>query len=728
MQKIFSFLLAFLWCVVPLHATEEVTGSLVSEVVSVQPGSDFWLLIHLSMQPGTYINWKNPGDVGAAPTFEWSLPEGFEAQEIFWQTPSRIEMGTKTLFGYKDECFFLVDMRAPWGLNAGMEIPLAVTINYTLAQEVCKTATLSLNLKLQADEIAAIDRANEGVFARARSLLPQESASVIVRPQNGELEIESPEKDREFSKIESVKFFPNETKVFETNFAPKWKSANGGKTLVIDRPSHEGREVAGVVVVSFSPEAKKEAFAFDLALFSHKAEQAKTPFFSEVKTGFTALFEKVKDFIRSPLGTLIVFSFLGGLILNVMPCVLPIVSMKVFQLMNLVGQGRAVILKHALSFSFGIVVSFWLLALASFQLQYLGKVVGWGFQLQEPLFVSFLIIVLFILSLCLFGFFEIGTKFASFAGELESKVQKEIAPPAGKEPSCFASFCSGIFATFIATPCTGPLLGSAIGFTALLSPLASLIVFTSIGIGMAFPFILMGIFPVFVRLFPKPGKWMVAFKEFLGFLLLATILWLIWVLEAEVPALAIFKLVLSFVVIGFGLWIYRIWGGMERAAITRAIAKVIMVIICAGGIYILYDAVQSARMKAPEEEPVKKVTMRGAEWEPFSVERLQELRKERTPVFVNFSAKWCLLCQTNKLILESKAVREAFIKYGVVKMAADWTDGDETITKALRNLGRNGVPVYALYGTDPNVEPKILPELITETIVIDELKRTFESK
>ena len=727
MRKLCFFLLAFLTGLCPLYSSEEVTGQLVSEVSTVQPGSSFWLLIHLSMKPGYHLNWENPGDIGEAPNFEWSLPEGFEVEDIFWQTPSRIEVDKKVAFGYSDECFFLVAVRSPWSLNTGMQIPFGVTINYSLCKVECTKGALSLSLQLKSDEVSEIDRTSDDLFSRARSSLPKESADITARALDGELEIESPESERAFSQIQSVQFFPYEPKILETGFAPTWKSINDGKVLAIARPSQNGRDVAGVVVITFSPDTKKAPFAFELALMSHQIAGEKAPFFSDVKVGFKTLFGKIKDFAASPLGTLLIFSFLGGLILNVMPCVLPIVSMKALQLMNLVGQGRKVILKHALSFSFGIIVSFWLLAGASFGLQSLGKTVGWGFQLQEPLFVSFLIIVLFILSFCLFGFFEMGTKFASFAGELENKVQKEVTLP-GKEPSVFASFCSGIFATFIATPCTGPLLGSAIGFTAMLTPLSSLIIFTSIGFGMAFPFLLMGFFPIFMRLIPKPGKWMVTFKEFLGFLLLVTILWLVWVLEAQVPELPIFKLLLSFVVLAFGLWVYKTWGDLQRQPLTRAIAKIMMVIICAGAIYILYDAVQTARSSAPKIETTKKVAVKGAEWESYSPERLQELRKEKIPVFVNFSAKWCLLCQTNKIVLESKAVREAFMKYGVVKMLADWTDGSETITMALRGLGRNGVPVYALYCPDSNHEPIILPELITEKMVIDELQKACESK
>ncbi len=419
-------------------------------------------------------------------------------------------------------------------------------------------------------------------------------------------------------------------------------------------------------------------------------------------------------------------AFFGGMLLNIMPCVLPVVSLKVLHFVQLQGQGRGTTVKHGVAFSCGVILCFWILAGAIFVLQMLGTTVGWGFQLQEPLFVAILVIILFILSLSLFGVFEFGTKVASIAAHLD-EIAKVGSPIAQVATSPLTSFWSGILATIVATPCTGPLLGSTIGFAATLDPIYSFLVFTCLGIGMAFPYFLLSLFPSLLKWIPRPGRWMVTFKELMGFFLLATIFWLLWVLEAETSNLPLASLFAAFFLMSFGLWVYGTWGGFDRGKMLRAIVKPISFLILLAGVALfLYEVKTAEVVSRPQmplllEEPQSRAVI-GAEWVPYSATKLAEYRKAHIPVFVDFTAKWCLTCQANSLVLEAASVKEAFIRYGVVKMEADWTNNDEKITKALRALGRNGVPVYALYGKNENDPPTLLPEILTPAMVIEALK------
>lgn len=413
-------------------------------------------------------------------------------------------------------------------------------------------------------------------------------------------------------------------------------------------------------------------------------------------------------------GAVLLFAFIGGMLLNVMPCVLPIISLKVLHFISSQHLTRGQILKNGVLFTFGVIFSFWILAFCMFSLQIVGKTVGWGFQLQEPYFVAILIVLLFAISLNLFGVFEFGTKIAGYAQELEEKSKRKS--------QASAAFYSGILATLVATPCTGPLLGSTIGFTITLEPVLSLIVFTVLGFGMAFPYLLVSFFPGLLRIIPRPGKWTETFKQLMGFFMLATVLWLLWVLDAETVQLSLALLFISFFFMSLGLWVYGRWSTPDRARFVRNTSIVISTLIFAFGVYVLFYEVHGAKSRTEVSQNVSEES----DWIPFSEEKLADARKMGQPVFINFTAKWCLTCQANHLVLESKKVREAFDEYHVLKMVADWTNGDQEITKFLRSLGRNGVPVYALYGKDPQAAPMILPEVITQQIVIDALKKVSE--
>ncbi len=405
-------------------------------------------------------------------------------------------------------------------------------------------------------------------------------------------------------------------------------------------------------------------------------------------------------------------AFLGGMILNLMPCVLPVISFKILSFVKMSGQKRSLIFKHGLAFSAGVVLSFWVLAGAILWLRSYGQVVGWGFQLQDPLFVAALAAVIFLFSLSLFSLFEMGAGIASKAGAQQ-----------GKAEGLVSSFFSGVLATTIATPCTGPFLGTAVGFAVTLSAPLAMLIFTSLGLGMASPYLLIGAFPSLIRFLPKPGNWMITFKEILGFVMLATVLWLVWVFVAQTDGMALFALLVGFLFLALAGWVYGKWGSPVNQRITRTIGMGIALALLTVGGYTIYQASRSTPI--PEIAMDSEIAMADpkvetATWLRFHPTRVQNLLDAGIPVFVDFTAKWCLICQTNHYSLTVPEVDEMFNDNGIVRMKADWTKNDPLITLELSKFGRNGVPLYVIYM--PNGETKILPQVLTADIVLDYIR------
>ncbi len=414
------------------------------------------------------------------------------------------------------------------------------------------------------------------------------------------------------------------------------------------------------------------------------------------------------------LGLAIVLAFLGGMILNLMPCVLPVISLKVLSFVKIAGETRSTTLRHGVAFSAGVIASFWVLAGMLLALQTYGHAVGWGFQLQEPLFVAVLAAVLLVFGLSLFGVFEFGHMFASWAGQKDEKAKKESHGLTG-------SFLNGVLATAVATPCTGPFLGTAIGFAVTLSPAYSMMVFTSLGLGMAFPYLMLAAFPSLLRWLPKPGSWMVMFKQLMGFLILATILWLMWVFGAQTDNLGMFLLLSGLFVLSLACWVYGQWSHPVKSRRTRLAGGLSALLILLVGSYLVVISAQLV----PQAQVQTSFNSEVKQWHNFSKETIDKLRAEGKPVFVDFTAKWCVICQTNFVVLNLADVANKFDELGVYRFKADWTRPDPVITEELRKFGRNGVPLYLLYrpGSD---KPEILPQVLTPDTVLSYLKEMEE--
>jgi thiol:disulfide interchange protein DsbD len=403
----------------------------------------------------------------------------------------------------------------------------------------------------------------------------------------------------------------------------------------------------------------------------------------------------------------LLFGFLGGLILNLMPCVLPVISLKIFGFVQQAGQSRQKIFRSGIAFSVGIFAWFLALAMLLIVLKGAGRDVTWGgFQFTNPYFVLVLSLIVLVFALNLFGVFEVSLPQSVTRNLLSTSERKDL----------LGSFFQGVFATVLATPCTAPFLGTALGFAFTQSAAVILAMFIAIAAGMSAPYLLLSAQPAWLRFLPRPGPWMVHVKQFMGFLLLATLLFLLYVVGAQRGLEGAIWASCFLLVISVACWMKGAFVVPTAPAIKRVIVLALMLLLVIGsGVYFVGDKFRSAKIASADSH------LQGG-WQAFTPERLQtELEQGRT-VFVDFTAAWCLTCKFNEAsVLEAQDVREAFQRHGIVKLKADWTNGDPVITKLLQQFGRPGVPLYVLYPAK-NEEPIVFPEVLTKGMILDKLE------
>ena len=389
---------------------------------------------------------------------------------------------------------------------------------------------------------------------------------------------------------------------------------------------------------------------------------------------------------------LIAFAFVGGLILNLMPCVFPVIGLKIMGFVEQAGQDSRKIMVHGLTFTSGVVVSFWVLSGLLLILRASGQQLGWGFQLQEPWFNYALILLLFGFALSLNGVFEFGMSMIGMGSKLSNK------------DGMSGSFLSGVMATVVATPCSAPFLAPALGAALALSPVQSLILFTVIGLGLSTPYLLLSMFPSVLNKMPRPGAWMETFKQFMAFPLYATVAYLVWSLFGQIDEGNQFNLLLGLVLIGMGLWIFGRWSSPVKSKNTRRFGAAVALLVIVGGVVLGH--------------PRDKDDF----WQPWSPEVVKQHVTEEKTVYVDFTARWCATCQANKkIVFGNQDVLDTFEEKGVVALKADWTNRDDRITRRLEELGKAAVPVNLVY-KDGSLEPQILPELLNPQLVLEAIE------
>ena len=665
----------------PAKGKVEVTVELLADVTAIAPGQPFTAALHFKHNPEWHTYWINSGYVEQAPSVTWNLPTGFVAGPLEFPIPEHAEHEGRASYYYTDSSYLLTTITPPRELAVGEIVNLEAQIKYQYCKDVCIPAKETKSLNLPVANAASPQPENAALLANYRKAhfpmaMPTGwSASATRFGSKITLTVEGKE-----ITAPDAKFYPASDHIRSQPGYPL--SASAGKlafTLPLD-PDKDGAlsTLSGLLVISTTD--AKMAYQIQAPITMGAATSGEAG-------GMT-------------LSYTLLLAFIGGLILNLMPCVFPVIGLKIMGFVRQAGQDRRKILLHGLMFSAGVLVCFWALSGTLLWLRSRGEQVGWGFQLQSPWVVYGLMVLMFVFALNMFGVFEIGTSAVGVGQELTAK------------QGLSGTFFSGLLAVVVATPCSAPFLAPALGATLTLAPVAFFSVFTTIGIGLALPYLLLSAFPGLLKKLPKPGAWMEAFKQIMSFLLFMTAGYLLWVyggLTAPTNESNQLFAILGLGLIGLGAYIYGRWCPPVHAGKTRAIGGVLAVAFAATGFW----------LGVPKKDTLQ--------WEPWSEERVAELRAEGIPVYIDFTAKWCATCQTNKISYKSKEIVALAEAKKIVLLKADWTDRNDKITEALAGYERSAIPVNVLYipGQD---EPEILPNILTTNTVLDYWKKIPAAK
>ncbi len=656
-------------------------AELVSAHAAIVPGHTLDVGLRIKLDPGWHVYWKNAGDSGSPPALALTLPDGFRAGPLQFAVPSRIPVAHLVNYGFEGEVLFPVTIEVPAGLDMGRAITLRARADWLECKESCLPATANLSLTLP---VAASDSGSTlrtPLFEATRAKLPGVLPNAVVvsaTAAGGSLNLSVDG----LANCAQADFFPDREGLFvHAKIARIAGSVERLRfTLPLESNAVAPDNLRGVVTCAAAGATSR---AYDIA----------TP----VALAGTTLSADPSGPALS-FGLALLFAFLGGLALNLMPCVFPVLGLKVLGLAQHYGGAQRALgarVGHASWFLAGVFASFGALAGAMLILRAAGEQVGWGFQLQSPVFVSAMAMLFFLLALNLSGFFEWGLGIQSAAGSVATRWR--------------GPFFDGVLAVLIASPCTAPFMGAAIGFTLAQPAPLVLGVFGALAAGMATPYIVLALNPRLLRWLPRSGPWLDTMKQFLAFPLYATVLWLAWVLGEIAGLDATIRLGVLLLTATFGIWLWR-----RRAA--RAVAIITALALVAGAA-VWVNAGFAVRPASTQVEH---------DWKPWSQQALANLLAAGTPVFIDFTAAWCVTCQVNKhAVLHTDAVTRALRETGTVALRADWTRQDPEISKALSALGRSGVPVYVM--VDRAGQIQLLPEILTTSRVLAALGARAES-
>ncbi len=658
-----------------------VTATLIADAAAVTPGQTFQIGLRQKLAPRWHTYWKNPGDSGEPPSIKLDLPAGAKGGEIRWPGPDRIPVGPVMSFGYENEIVFPLAVTVPENLKPGERFSISADAEWLVCEKECIPETGSFRIELpvaQSPSAASADvqRAFAASESRVPIANPWKSTSVSAEKS---LTLSLQGEGISAASVKEAYFFPDE-----------WGVAAHAE---LQQLSIDGDRLNLVVPKGLSFDSAKPLSGV-VAITDGGGQRRWFEISATASTATSGVFDAL------PLWQAALFAFLGGVILNLMPCVFPVLAIKATSVVRLShGSLREIRLSGAY-YTLGVMVAFLTLAAALLLLRSAGSAVGWGFQFQSPLFVAAMSWLLLAVGLNLSGVFEIGLGVTGTGHKLTHR------------EGHLGSFFTGLLAVVVATPCTAPFMGAAIG-TALSAPaLVCLAIFVAMGLGLAAPYAMLGIFPRLARKLPKPGAWMVRLRQAMAFPMYASAAWLVWVLTRQAGDFGLMIALAGGVLVSLAAWAYGISQHGGRSFAAKGIAAVSIAVAL-----VLLPQLNDASAPRADASADQK------NYSDFSAARLSSLRQEGKPVFVNMTAAWCITCLVNeRTTLSNDAVKEAFEKNGVTYLKGDWTNRDPEISAYLRNFNRDGLPFYAFYPPGGR-EPVILPPVLTEAIVLDELKR-----
>lgn len=660
----------------PWKKPEPVQAELVSRFHDAVPGTEFEIGLLLRHDSKWHTYWKSTGDTGLPTRIQWSLPQGWHASEILWPTPAVFKIGDLVNYGYGDEVLLPVRISVPASAKVGSVQDIKAEVSWLMCADQCVPGKASLTLAVQvADKDGGATKAST-LFEASHTAMPSplSDASGVFDPKTHAVRVT-------FKSTEPFHHFyvfaeGDDSVVYG---APQSVSRSADKISVTLQGTDElkaGSQFSGVFAADGGPRKGGWAGSFSVPLESGTVA-APTVSDDTPQTGLSSWLA-------------VAMAFIGGLILNVMPCVFPVLSLKILSLVQ--DRQRINLPLHGVVFTLGVLLTMLVLAGVLIAVKSAGISVGWGFQLQSPIFVASLAVIFAAISVNLLGWFEFSGVRVSGGSYSNSLL------------NCFAT---GVLAVVAASPCTAPFMGAALGYALTASIRESIFVFLALGLGMSLPWLVLSLFPVLTAWMPKPGAWMNVFRKLMAIPMLLTMIWLLWVLSQQVSFTALVLYIAAVISLCVCLFLY----GKLQFSLLTAKLPIVLSAACA---VLLFAAASSSLFRQPD------AAVQAADaWSPQAVENALEAGK---PVFVDFTASWCVTCQANKIaVLDREDIREAFKQHGVVFLVADWTNQNPDITQALESFGRSGVPLYILYS--PDGKTTVLPELLTKNIVIEALDK-----
>ena len=665
----------------PTGGSTSTTAALHSEEKTISPGQPFTVALQLSHPDGWHSYYQHSGGVESPPAITWKLPEGFAAGPIQWPVPEVKDGFFGKSFVYEGSPIFLVEITAPASLESGKTITLTADATWQICKDSCINEEKSFTLTLPVAAAAEKDPSQIAHFNEARSEQATKIPTLRIAAESAGGDIQLRITPAAAIQGTPLDFIPNQ---------PFLKAASAGGSI------------------------KREGDAWLITLERATTDALDNPIpqgqtFSGILTGPTSVEIPATTLAEPPAPSLPFSKFLtilggmllGGLILNLMPCVFPVIGLKIMGFVQQSGSERKKIALHGVLFTVGVLASFGVISGILFAARAAagtgGSSIGWGYQLQNPWVVLVLMLLMFVLALNMCGLFELGTSATSVGGSLQSK------------QGLGGSFFSGVLATIVATPCSAPFLGVAIGTAVSLPALQFFAAFAAMAIGLSLPYLVLSIFPSLVSFLPRPGVWMESFKQAMSFFLFATAGYLLWVYAGQVGLDNLLNPIFGLCGIAIAAWIYGRWNLPHRPSRTRWIAMMLTLLFTVGGFLLAKPPQKSALI-----------------WEPWSQRRVDELTADGVPVFIDFTAQWCATCQVNKRVAYSTKVIELMRQKGIVALKADKTNPDPKIEAKLQELGRTAIPVNVLL--IPGKDPIITPELLTSGYLTDLFTREIPAK
>ncbi len=674
----------------PVAARAQVAASLVSTQQSVQPGQRVTVALRLQHQSGWHSFWERAG-TGLPTRIEWSLPAGWQMGAIQWPVPILVHdsQGAVSGYGYEGLAFLPVELTAPASLVEGQTVELRATAHWLMCQTLCIPGKQEVSLSLPVSLRAPLPDA-EVQAQLAKLSMPEPDTGWVVAASRDSHEltvhVAAP------GAVGTPYFFALD----------KFVDYRQPQTIA-------NRDTRAMLKMALDPEETlpddarlRGVLAYTDADGRYRGVRVDVPFTSAAAAARVSAMAPTADAGGQAGGLsfgMLALALLGGLILNLMPCVFPVLGIKVLGFVEQAGKDRGKVATHALVFTAGVLLSFWTLAGVLALLRSGGEQLGWGFQLQSPGFVFALAVVMLVFAMNLSGVFEAGLRATTIGSRLHAR--QGVA----------GSFFAGVLATVVATPCSAPFLAPALGVALALPTGPSFVVFTAIALGLSAPYLLLALWPSLIRFLPRPGAWMETFKQLMAFPLYATMAYLVWVLAGQASESGLLGALLSLTLVAMALWGYGRFVPRAASAGRQDMFATFAAVLFIAALWLGWP-----RAASPD----------AMQWQPWSPERVAELRKQGHGIYVDFTARWCATCQVNKkVVFGSEQVRDYFREHDIVALKADWTNGDEAITRELARHGRSAVPFNLVYPAGAKTaEPIALPEVLTPRIVLEAFDKT----